>query len=286
MFAAFVTAALLLVCMDYGTDLLVPFTSLYMALIFAASQKVSPLKVYALTLVCLAGTCAMDMLLLDASGGHYVVLLFWRVLINAMSFFGTAWLCNSWNRVRQDLQRKSDRDFLTGLSNRRHFMQELEREIDIHCRSLQPFAIAFVDVDDFKVINDTLGHRRGDELLVEIASVLGHETRSIDLAGRYGGDEFVIFLREVSLAQSREIVERIHARLTQQLSQSRTPVTFSMGSVSFVLNRRIGAEELVAMADREMYRIKKRGKSGVSVVSCDLTDAALAAPAKSRVAAV
>lgn len=271
MFYALVCAVLAVVGIDYATGLQVPFTSAYMALIFYASHKMRPMPTYGIALVCLGGTFLIDILLLDPGTTLFSWVLLWRLLINSLSFLGTALLCNSWNTVRKTLQQSSDRDFLTGLSNRRHFTREVEREVDIHSRNLQPFAIALMDVDNFKIINDTLGHNRGDEILVEVARALGRETRSFDLVCRYGGDEFIIFMREVGLEQAREIMQRIQHSLNQTVRRAHTDLSFSTGVISFTLDQRISVETLVGMVDRELYRVKKQDKNGISAVRYDLS---------------
>jgi diguanylate cyclase (GGDEF)-like protein len=159
----------------------------------------------------------------------------------------------------------SGRDVLTGLANRQAFLQHVWRAI--RWRHLNPagqFAILFIDLDNFKPINDHLGHQAGDAVLQRIAKRLQARLKSVDVAARYGGDEFVLLLNQV---QSRADVSRVADRLVTAIQE---PVDVgqlvSVGaSIGIALSTNVHAapEDLIKDADAAMYRAKSGGKNQV-----------------------
>jgi diguanylate cyclase (GGDEF)-like protein len=111
--------------------------------------------------------------------------------------------------LNQTLQEASLRDPLTGLANRRMLMERLRAEEQRASRSEQAFVLAMIDVDHFKLINDSWGHEVGDRALAEIARVLQASVRGSDLCGRWGGEEFLLLLPETTLAESAPLIERL-----------------------------------------------------------------------------
>ncbi|MEJ7137113.1 GGDEF domain-containing protein [Amphibiibacter pelophylacis] len=265
-FPGFVLLVGLVLVIDYQTILLVPFTSVYMVVLYLASKKVDTIQVYVLAALCLAGTFLLDLFMIGPETQQVALLLSWRLLINALSFFGTAVMSTRLTEVHDRLIEQSDQDFLTQILNRRSFTRELDRDVSIHCRQRRPFAIAFFDVDNFKVINDTRGHKFGDRVLIEVARSLERHIRSMDRACRYGGDEFVVFLGEVDEDKAQCAIQRVRGQLYADVGSVYPDISLSIGVVVFALDRVVSAEELIAQADREMYTIKKRAKNDVSVV--------------------
>ena len=160
-----------------------------------------------------------------------------------------------------DIERKNAlQDPVTGLANRRAFFRGARREIDRAGRTHNPMALAFIDVDDFKSFNDTHGHEMGDELLSLLGHVLHAETRSIDIAARFGGDEFVVLLPDTNSSSAREIVGRTHELLAVAARERGWDVTCSIGVAVF--NRPpASVDDMLREADRHMYRAKKGGKN-------------------------
>jgi Amt family ammonium transporter len=154
-------------------------------------------------------------------------------------------------------------DPLTGLYNRTYFMENLEQRIQFHSESDGIVALMFLDLDQFKKINDTLGHKAGDELLIEVARRLNEVTRDNDLVGRWGGDEFVVVLSG-ELTESDAINKAI-----QILNIMRTPVQLTgntlrvLTSVGLAIseNGEINADKLLQHADLAMYQAKEAGRN-------------------------
>jgi diguanylate cyclase (GGDEF)-like protein len=163
----------------------------------------------------------------------------------------------------QDL---ADRDALTGVANRRMFQVTLERVLERRTDRARGKvnAVLFVDLDDFKVVNDTLGHAAGDELLVEVSQRICRLVRSDDLVARLGGDEFAILTADrADLRRSRTIAERLvrELRAPFQIGAASVTVSASIGIAS-AEDAAGGAPDLVRNADVAMYMAKANGKSG------------------------
>jgi diguanylate cyclase (GGDEF)-like protein len=153
-------------------------------------------------------------------------------------------------------------DELTQLANRRTFAAAGTRELARARRSQRPLAVALIDVDDFKWVNDTFGHAAGDDVLRAVAEMLRTQTRGIDLAARYGGDEFVLLLPETDEEGALEAAERFHVALAARtLGDGRTLPTGVTASIGVAAGVETTLDELVAAADRALYRAKQAGKN-------------------------
>ncbi|HKI91308.1 MAG TPA: GGDEF domain-containing protein, partial [Gaiellaceae bacterium] len=164
--------------------------------------------------------------------------------------------------------RSSATDHLTQLPNRRAFAEVGAAELARARRSQRPLAIAIVDVDDFKHINDTYGHAVGDHVLRGVADVLRAEFREIDVAARHGGEEFAVLLPETDLTGAQEAAERFIVALAgHEFGDGRTiphGITASAGVASGIDTP---IDELLDAADRALYRAKERGKNQVQVAA-------------------
>lgn len=151
-------------------------------------------------------------------------------------------------------------DELTGLFNRRYFNQELEREIERFRRFGHPFSLLLLDLDHFKVFNDSHGHTAGDKALRDLAGLLGATVRLYDRAVRYGGEEFAIILPQASQAEALTMAERIRKASEQHAiefgSATLEPITVSIGSATFPQDA-LEMAELVCRADEALYEAKR-----------------------------
>jgi diguanylate cyclase (GGDEF)-like protein/PAS domain S-box-containing protein len=153
-------------------------------------------------------------------------------------------------------------DFLTGIPNRRMFHQALSMEGKRSRRYLRPVTLVYIDVDNFKQINDLRGHAVGDDLLKLVGSVLETTVRSTDTAARLGGDEFAVLLPETDEAAAAVIVAKVQHNLQTAIRPRGWPVTFSFGVVTFPVALE-STEEMIKRADEFMYEAKRSGKSTV-----------------------
>lgn len=167
------------------------------------------------------------------------------------------------NRLLQDL---SSTDSLTGLRNRRCFMETLQREIQRSRFSGAPLSLLMTDLDRFKAINDLHGHPAGDEVLVAVAALFRSILREYDLAARYGGEEFAIVLPETDFANAVRIADRLRSEVeTLDLTGIGIcgRITMSLGVASFEIGRCHSAEQLIGAADAAMYQAKRAGRNRV-----------------------
>lgn len=168
------------------------------------------------------------------------------------------------NLVLQREKEFARTDMLTGLANRRAFYEALQMERARAARYGRPITLAYVDLDNFKRVNDTLGHAVGDELLARVADLLRQTLRASDTVGRLGGDEFALLLPETSAQAAEILLHKLASVLTDAMQTKKWPVTFSIGAAAF-LGDPTPVEEMIRTADELMYSVKKSGKNRISV---------------------
>lgn len=173
-----------------------------------------------------------------------------------------------------EAQRLAATDGLTGLSNRRAFVEIVERDVSLAHRHSWPLSLLLLDIDHFKKVNDQHGHAAGDEVLVAVAQTLSHTVRKSDLVARWGGEEFVVALSHTAVSGARVMAERLRRQIAERrvevhaggatvATTQRTAImpTASIGLASLTPGESL--EELVARADRAMYNAKSRGRNRV-----------------------
>ncbi|MBS3130849.1 sensor domain-containing diguanylate cyclase [Candidatus Woesearchaeota archaeon] len=159
-------------------------------------------------------------------------------------------------------------DNLTGLYNRRHFMAILRDKFMKNASKQNPVSVALMDIDDFKHYNDAHGHVRGDSLLQEISAILKNKVRDADVAGRYGGEEFIVIMPNTSVNDAKAAMERIRkdAETGEFFGRQKQPkgnITMSIGIVT-CMDSNVDYMHLVDAADKTMYRSKSFGKNRIS----------------------
>jgi diguanylate cyclase (GGDEF)-like protein len=154
-------------------------------------------------------------------------------------------------------------DALTGLANTRRFLAAVDAEAGRATRYRHPTSLAYLDLDDFKGVNDRWGHEAGDAVLAEVARVLRGRLRRTDLPARLGGDEFAVLLPETGADAAREAMEKLRADLGAAMSAHEWPVGFSIGVVT-AEGGLTGAGDLIREADALMYEVKRGGKGEIA----------------------
>ena len=154
----------------------------------------------------------------------------------------------------------ADTDNLTGLHNPRSFYVELTNELLRSKRFKRIFSLAYIDVDNFKNINDSLGHSIGDELLVEVAKCLKSSLRATDTVSRLGGDEFVCLLPETGDTSVKNLFSKVKKLLSERMLSHSWPVSFSVGVVTFE-TLPADAKQAISIADDLMYSVKSIDKN-------------------------
>lgn len=169
---------------------------------------------------------------------------------------GLSLLIDNQQKAKQ-LKEQATRDGLTGFFNHRMMEEMVPRELQRAARYHRDVSLAMLDLDNFKAVNDRLGHREGDRLLRVFAACIRKVVRTSDFIYRYGGDEFLILLPETTIEQAGEILGRLDAALCPELGTALGPVTFSTGIASYVSDP--SAEDLVKLADDRLYQSKRFG---------------------------
>lgn len=167
-----------------------------------------------------------------------------------------------------DIEKLTQLDLLTNLYNQMTFL-ELSRKILDHCiRSKLPFTAALIDIDKFKLVNDKNNHLFGNYVIAQISKIIHEEVRSSDVASRFGGDEFALFLPDTSADQAIQLIERIRNRVAEKpfvKDQFHSKVTLSIG-LSDKIKDHEKLEDLLRRADEALYKSKKDGRNRVSIL--------------------
>ena len=206
---------------------------------------------------------ALTWMLADiASGARYSSALvpLWNTMTRLTIFSIVLMLLQNLRSAFSEQQELARTDSLTGIRNARALMDELDGEVRRNRRHPAPLSLVYVDVDDFKTINDTLGHRGGDDVLRRVARALEEHTREVDVVGRLGGDEFAIVMPSTDEAGAQKVLSTLPARLAQATNDLPCPVTLSTGCVTF-LDAPAGVGEILHAADELMYEAKRGGKN-------------------------
>jgi len=241
------------------------------------SQGVMRLGVLWTTLLLSAGaslgSLALTWLFLRALGHHTMGSSFYISLLvplpMTLATGGIIFsLLISLEKARSQAHALSMTDSLTGLSNRRHFLQGVQREFHLAQRHQLPMALLILDVDHFKRVNDVYGHSMGDQVLVEISQCCTQVLRTTDLLARWGGEEFVVLLPNTHRDHAHQLAERVReavAGLAQLQANSETVrVTVSVGVACAEPGQTATLDVLVQTADRALYEAKRAGRNQVA----------------------
>ena len=157
---------------------------------------------------------------------------------------------------------QSRKDTLTGLVNKGGFYQVVGAEMELCRRYERTLSIAYIDLDNFKKVNDKYGHHVGDKLLRTVSKTMQRKLRGSDIPGRLGGDEFAVILPETSPQACRMVIEMLQQRLLQEMNANNWPVTFSIGIATFT-KMPSSIEGMIRQADHLMYVVKNSSKGAI-----------------------
>ena len=198
------------------------------------------------------------------SGHHYShpAILYWNTSIRFGFFLIVAMLLSALKKAHDHEKELARIDNLTGAVNARYFSELIQMEINRFQRNKHPFTVAYMDLDNFKLVNDHSGHNSGDLVLCTIVKQLKSQLRKVDVVARLGGDEFACLLPETDQAEARVAISKLRANLLQEMHRHNWPVTFSIGVLTCIeLPQTI--DELINQADRLMYAVKTSGKNSI-----------------------
>jgi diguanylate cyclase (GGDEF)-like protein len=193
---------------------------------------------------------------------HEPLLPVWNTAVHFAFFMISSYLLAAVRREMQREERFARQDPTTGAPNRRAFFERLSAEVERARRYRGTFALAVLDLDNFKSVNDRYGHAAGDELLRRLVAGLQTRLRTVDAVARLGGDEFAVVLPETPLEGARAVFEKLLRDFHLEMERAGWPVTFSAGIAVFE-NPPASAEDALRYADQLMYTVKRAGKGGI-----------------------
>lgn len=264
---------LLIDIVDYTTDPLLDFSLFYLTPILFCTwfggRRLGSL---------MAGISAISWLFTELWGGtmqeSYLPYYYWDCFTRLSFYWVVAQLLASLRERLRDQRHLARTDSVTGSANARHFRELLEHETQRFSRYKSPFTLVYFDLDNFKQINDTLGHAAGDEVLKTIVTISQKHLRSADTVARLGGDEFGVLMPETNADQAEQAMFRLQQALLTAMKAHQWNVTFSMGGISCIAHT-TDVLTLIQLADQLMYQVKSSGKNGIKHMTCVEAKAAL-----------
>lgn len=246
---------------DYVTGYEVSLSLLYLAPIGFAAWYAGRRPGYAIAALSCLGWYVADW----AAGSQYSspAIPVWNAMVRFALFMIVAHLLTALRTSLRRQQHLARTDGLTGLFGRRAFEERFLHDLALTGRRRAPLSLAYLDVDDFKAINDAHGHAAGDRVLSVLGDVLRRSVREADTAARLGGDEFALLLPDTDERTVRLAIAKINHELERALTETGLEVTYSTGVVTFV-DSATSFEEATAAADVLMYRVKNRRKGSVA----------------------
>lgn len=190
---------------------------------------------------------------------HFLV-PYWNTIVNLAFFIFTNYLLSELKSTLNNLEKLARTDALTGLTNRMFFFELAKHEINKSLRHKETLTFAYIDIDNFKQVNDQFGHSVGDKLLCLVADAAKSTLRKIDIIARIGGDEFAILLPRTSYESAEVVLHRVQRLLLASMKQEGFSVTFSIGAITFN-EPPDSVNEMLEKADNLMYFAKKQGKN-------------------------
>ena len=245
---------------DYLSGAQIALSFFYLVPIAIVSWKVGRAPALLLAVLSAAAYPVTDYLVLGRFSSGWVPI--WNFSVRGATFITFVILAST---LRDGLIRERELarlDALTGLANSRWFTEQATAQIEQARVAGAPLTFVYMDLDNFKSVNDDYGHAAGDALLCEVGRILKGSTRATDLLGRLGGDEFALCLPAKTEEQAMVIVDRITTALEQHANENALPVSFSIGLLTS-LTATESLDELVWFADHLMYAAKESGKATI-----------------------
>jgi diguanylate cyclase (GGDEF)-like protein len=246
----------LVMAVDFFTGAELSVMLFYLIPICLAAWSLSWLDAWA------AACLAAGEYLLEGSGSftHFSWILGWNSVALFLFLTLFAVVSTELRKYREQAELSARVDFLTRAENRRAFFAAAEEELKRSRRYGHAFSVVFMDLDDFKKVNDQFGHPVGDQVLMTVVQTMREHLRDTDHIGRLGGDEFMLLLPQSDAEQSRLVLDRLQETLLKVMQAHDWPVTFSLGVATF-LRPPENVEDMVHTADQLMVAVKTHGKN-------------------------
>lgn len=246
---------------DYLSANDVAFSPFYLSAVLLASTTGSRLGRVGVAAAAALAWVASDLLHV---GREYptVLIPIWNTLARFLVFWLVGLLAASLQELLTHERAVARTDPLTRVSNSRAFYETATAAIARQRRSLTTLTAAYIDIDHFKVVNDTLGHEAGDTVLREVAGAMTSRARLTDTVARLGGDEFAIILPDSDAAGARRMLADLTVTLDALVEDRGWPISFSIGAVTWIVPPS-DVEAMVRRADQLMYAVKRQGKNAL-----------------------
>jgi len=213
----------------------------------------------------ISGASAIAWLMADLMAGqiysHWVI-PYWNAMMRFGFFLVNVYILSRLKDALEMEKMLSRMDSLTGIANGKYFIELVNSEFIRSKTNNLPFTIAYMDLDNFKTVNDRFGHNEGDIVLCTMASIIRNNVRATDSVGRLGGDEFAILFPEMGAEESQGIIPKIHKSLLDTILENKWGITISMGVGTFK-GPNFNAEEILRLTESLMYSVKDAGKNGI-----------------------
>ncbi len=257
LFALCLLNALALGFLDYITGYELSFSVFYLLPVSVAAWYIGPEAGGLLSWICAAIWQLSNYFAGEVYSSPAIPI--WNAITRLGFFIIVTILLTRLKKAIENTSAQASHDFLTGVLNSRAFDQIANAEIQRSARYGHSMSLAYIDLDNFKGVNDAYGHSTGDNLLKIVASTIGENLRVTDNIARLGGDEFAILLPETSEEAALNVLTRIHALVEGQMKKNHWPVSTSIGLVT-CSKPPLSADRLIQLADEQMYICKKNGK--------------------------
>jgi len=254
---------LLIAFFDYLTEPDLSLAPFYLISILQATWFVG--KKAGICLSILSAALWLLVRYLVAPFGNSSLTLYWNTLVQLGIFLAATYMITIQLALKRSLEKEqklSRIDFLTGALNRRAFAEFLSAEVERSTRYKHHFSIAFIDLDNFKGVNDRFGHAAGDSLLRTVVLTIKENIRSTDIMARLGGDEFVVLFPETGTDAAESIIMKVHTKLSEAMNRKDWSVTASIGLVTY-LDAPPSCDEILNKAEQIMYLAKNGGKNRI-----------------------
>jgi diguanylate cyclase (GGDEF)-like protein len=200
-----------------------------------------------------------------SAGLHYpnTSIYVWNVLLRLSFYFVVTVLVTTLKRAYRLNQELARKDYVTGAVSIRYFYELAQLEMSRSQRYRHPLSLVYIDLDNFKTINDLLGHSIGDKVLCAVVESIRSQVRPTDILARLGGDEFALLLPETDQLAAETVVTRLRSCLVEEMARNEWMLSFSIGVL--VCNEiPKSVDEMLKMADDAMYSIKRTSKNGIN----------------------
>ncbi|MFA5099409.1 MAG: diguanylate cyclase [Candidatus Omnitrophota bacterium] len=193
----------------------------------------------------------------------HMLVPYWNLAMSSGFLLFVSFLVDRMKSILLQEREAANTDYLTNVANSRYFSEVMQKEIDRSRRYNHILTLAYIDIDNFKEVNDRSGHSAGDALLMTIASRIKDNMRTVDVLARLGGDEFAILFPETDAQGAKIVIDRIRQNIDKTAHGRDWPITISVGVVTCP-KVPVSMDKLVMLADETMYMSKQSGKDKVT----------------------